>query len=71
MLKLRITELNWMTHSLFIEILMILDRVFRNCGVRNSEVLLYFYSNYFLSLNAVVLSIGLNLEVIYNTAGQN
>ena len=48
-LKFCVTELKLMTRSHFIEILMILtksvfdisDRVFHNCGVRNSEVLLY------------------------------
>ena len=45
------TELNLMTRSHFIEIFILLtkcirsrcpvDRVFRNCGVRNSEVLMY------------------------------
>ena len=48
-----VTELKLMTRSHFIEILMILticiqcqcpvDRVFRNCGVCDSEVLLYIY----------------------------
>ena len=52
--ELCVTELKLMTRSHFIEILMIItkicircqcpvDRVFRNCGVRNSEVLLYIH----------------------------
>ena len=48
-LKLCVTELKLMTRFHFIEILSLVNGVFCNSGVRNSEVLLYLVRSWFLS----------------------